>query len=107
MAPAASRLDAMEGSLQIPAMEKESTPAALKNHLRFHAPHGHLAPVFGNDWFAHKAEAFARFFGTPAFLVGQTVIVAVWIALNSAGVFHFDIYPVSYTHLTLPTNREV
>jgi uncharacterized membrane protein len=25
--------------------------------------------------------------------VTQTVIVGVWIALNTAGVFHFDIYP--------------
>ena len=70
------------------------TPSAANhNHFRFHAPHLHLAPVFGNDWFALKAEAFARFFGTPVFLVGQTAIVAVWIVLNTAGVFHFDIYP--------------
>ena len=69
------------------------TPADNSNHLRFHAPHAHLAPVFGNDWFALKAEAFARFFGTPVFLVAQTLIVGVWIVLNTAGVFHFDIYP--------------
>jgi len=68
-------------------------PAASPHHFRFHAPHGHLAPVFGNDWFALKAEGFARFFGTPVFLVGQTAVVAVWIALNATGVFHFDIYP--------------
>ena len=68
-------------------------PAAKTNHFRFHEKHRHLAPVFGSDWFALKAEAFARFFGTPTFLVGQTVIVAVWIVLNTAGVFHFDIYP--------------
>ncbi len=63
------------------------------HHLRFLAPHVHLAPVFGNDWFALKAEAFARFFGTPTFLVGQTAIVAAWITLNVTGVVHFDIYP--------------
>ena len=75
-------------------MENEATPSvAKKNHFRFHQKHLHLAPVFGNDWFALKAEAFARFFGTPVFLVGQTLIVAGWIALNTAGVFHFDIYP--------------
>ncbi len=74
-------------------MEKQATPAPSKHHLRFLAPHGHLAPVFGNDWFALKAEAFARFFGTPTFLVGQTIIVAAWIILNVAGVVHFDIYP--------------
>ncbi len=53
----------------------------------------HLANVFGNDWFALKAEGFARFFGTPSFLLGQTALVTAWIGLNAAGVFHFDIYP--------------
>ncbi len=52
-----------------------------------------MDPVFGGDWFALKAEAFARFFGTPTFLVGQTLIVLIWIGLNAAGVFHFDVYP--------------
>jgi uncharacterized membrane protein len=62
-------------------------------HFRFHIPTFHLDSVFGNDWFALKAEAFARFFGTPVFLVGQTVLVATWIALNVAGVVKFDLYP--------------
>ncbi len=79
------------------AMETESPPATAppsnKHHYRFHERHRHLAPTFGNDWFALKAEAFARFFGTPVFLVGQTLIVGVWILLNTTGVFHFDIYP--------------
>lgn len=64
-----------------------------KDHFRFHVPHQHLATVFGNDWFALKAEAFARFFGTPKFLIGQTLLVSGWIALNAAGVTHFDVYP--------------
>lgn len=38
-----------------------------KSYYRFHQQHNHLAPVFGNDWLALKAEAFARFFGTPVF----------------------------------------
>jgi uncharacterized membrane protein len=62
-------------------------------HLRFHLPHLHLDSVFGGDWFSLKAEAFARFFGTPFFLVAQTCIVALWIGLNVAGVFKFDLYP--------------
>src|SRR5207253_11332649 len=62
-------------------------------YFRFHIPHRHLSSVFGNDWFALKAEAFARFFGTPVFLVSQTLIVAVWILLNVLGVTHFDVYP--------------
>ena len=63
------------------------------HHFRFHRPHLHLGSVFGNDWFALKAEAFARLFGTPVFLVAQTFIVAVWIALNVFGFTKFDVYP--------------
>src|SRR5579871_4719940 len=63
------------------------------HHHRFHVPHVHLTSVFGDDWFAQKAEAFARFFGTPKFLIGQTVFVAIWIAVNMAGWTDFDIYP--------------
>ena len=64
-----------------------------RHHLRFHAPHAHLSSVFGDNWFGARAESFARFFGTPVFLVAQTMVVAVWIALNVAGVTHFDLYP--------------
>ena len=60
---------------------------------RFHLPHAHLLSVFGDDWFALKAEAFARFFGTPLFLVAQTVIVGIWILVNMAGWWVFDVYP--------------
>jgi uncharacterized membrane protein len=63
------------------------------HHLRFLLPHLHLHKVFGDDWFALKAEAFARFFGTPTFLVAQTLIVAVWITINLAGWTHYDVYP--------------
>jgi uncharacterized membrane protein len=70
------------------------SPAPPSDHYyRFHAPHLHLAAPFGNDWFALKAEQFARFFGTPLFLVTQTLVVAVWIALNMLGVTKFDLYP--------------
>jgi len=64
--------------------------------MRFHAPHQHLTSVFGGDWFALKAEAFARFFGTPVFLVGQTIIVTIWIVFNILAIFdkwRFDEYP--------------
>jgi hypothetical protein len=44
-------------------------PVAGRHFYRFHTPHLHLQSVFGDDWFALKAEAFARFFGTPRFLI--------------------------------------
>jgi uncharacterized membrane protein len=64
-----------------------------EHHKRFYIPHMHLSSVFGDDWFAKKAEAFARFFGTSTFLITQTVIVFFWIFLNVVGVLHFDLYP--------------
>jgi len=78
---------------QITSNSTSTQPGSADHHFRFHLPHAHLASVFGGDWFALKAEAFARFFGTPFFLVVQTIIVAVWIGLNVAGVTQFDVYP--------------
>ena len=69
------------------------TTSAEKHFFRFHLPHQHLETVFGGDWFALKAEAFARFFGTPFFLISQTVVVGVWIIANVAGFTSFDLYP--------------
>ena len=74
-----------------PTLKHSST--AKTDHYRFHRPHAHLASPFGNDWFALRAESFARFFGTPFFLVSQTAIVVGWIALNTFGIAQFDAYP--------------
>ncbi len=63
------------------------------HYMRFHAPHAHLATVFGADAFGMRAEAFARFFGTPTFLIAQTVVVGVWITANAAHLTRFDLYP--------------
>lgn len=46
-----------------------STRSTERHSYRFLAPHLHLQSVFADDWFALKAEAFARFFGTPRFLI--------------------------------------
>jgi uncharacterized membrane protein len=73
-----------------------ANPADVGDHShvrRFHLPHAHLETLFGGDWFALKAEAFARFFGTPTFLIAQTLVVALWIVINVAGWTTFDIYP--------------
>jgi len=65
-----------------------------RNHIRrFHLPYAHLESAFGSDWFGRKAEGFARFFGTSTFLIGQTVIVALWIWVNMLGWTQFDVYP--------------
>jgi uncharacterized membrane protein len=77
----------------IPPTPEDLAHKTRQHFYRFHVPHLHLGSVFGDDWFALKAEAFARFFGTPTFLVGQTLVVALWVAANAVGLTHFDIYP--------------
>ena len=74
-----------------------------KYFYRFHLPHLHLTSVFGDDWFGLKAEAFARFFGTPFFLVIQTILVAVWILVNIIGWTKFDVYPFILLNLAFST----
>ena len=62
------------------------------------------APSYDPDAFGPAAERFARFFGTVTYLVWQTVIVAVWILLNGAGlVFKWDPYPFILLNLVFST----
>lgn len=68
-------------------------PPPLNHHLRFHLHLSHLAAAFGSDWFGQKAETFARFFGTPTFLLVQTGLVGLWMWVNIVGYTHFDPYP--------------
>jgi len=42
------------------------------------------AGAFGEDAFGRRAEAAARFFGTPQYIAAQSLVVIVWIALNAA-----------------------
>jgi uncharacterized membrane protein len=60
--------------------------------------------AFGNDRFGVTAERFARFFGTPQFIIGQTVLVVIWIALNAAAFsFRWDPYPFILLNLAFST----
>ena len=64
------------------------------------ADHG----AFGQDAFGRSAEKAARFFGTPQYIVGQTIIVIVWIAINSVAlVAHWDPYPFILLNLAFST----
>lgn len=50
--------------------------------------------AFGQDAFGRRSEKAARFFGTPQYIVGQTVFVVLWIVVNSiAAISHWDPYP--------------
>ncbi len=60
--------------------------------------------AFGADTFGRTAERVARFFGTPQYIIGQTILVAIWIALNSMALaFRWDKYPFILLNLAFST----
>ena len=64
----------------------------------------HLHSPFGNDRFGQLAERFARFFGTPKFIIGQTLLVVGWILLNALAIGeHWDPYPFILLNLAFST----
>ena len=63
------------------------------DHLRFHRQHEHMESAFSAGGFGKTAEGIARFFGTPQYLIAQSIVVIVWVVLNVAGVTTFDLYP--------------
>jgi uncharacterized membrane protein len=60
--------------------------------------------AFGNDAFGRGAEKAARFFGTPQYIVGQSVVVVLWIILNAIGLsLGWDPYPFILLNLAFST----
>ncbi len=69
----------------------EAAPELELHHRRLE-----LRGAFGNDSFGRLAEQAARFFGTPQYIVGQTVAVIAWVVINSSQLhlgFAWDVYP--------------
>jgi uncharacterized membrane protein len=72
--------------------------------LRHRSEHVKDPTTFGDSRFGVLAERFARFFGTPKFIIGQTLVVAAWIALNALVlVHHWDPYPFILLNLLFST----
>lgn len=67
--------------------------------------HRHIrSAAFGSDTFGQLAERFARFFGTPGFIIGQTLVVLVWVAMNALVVMlRWDPYPFILLNLMFST----
>ena len=64
----------------------------------------HVPSAFGEDAFGRRAEAAARFFGTPQYIIAQTFVVLVWIALNVVAVgYRWDPYPFILLNLAFST----
>ena len=66
-------------------------------------PHRHHG-AFGDDAFGRASERVARTFGTPQYIVAQTVVVILWIAINSVAVIaRSDPYPFILLNLAFST----
>jgi uncharacterized membrane protein len=60
--------------------------------------------AFGEDTFGRQAEKIARFFGTPQYIFGQTIVVVAWIAINAVAVtLQWDPYPFILLNLAFST----
>jgi uncharacterized membrane protein len=76
-------------------------PRSYVKHARAHAE---LHGAFGTDRFGQAAERLARFFGTPQYILGQTVVVVVWVLINAAAVsLRWDPYPFILLNLAFST----
>jgi uncharacterized membrane protein len=76
--------------------------SAVSEHRRAEGHHG----AFGEDAFGRFAEKTARFFGTPQYIVGQTIVVASWIIFNVLAFTkeaHFDVRPFILLNLIFST----
>jgi uncharacterized membrane protein len=71
--------------------------AQPRQHMEHHG-------TFGSDAFGLRAEHAARFFGTPQYILGQTIVVIVWITLNAIGIaLQWDPYPFILLNLAFST----
>ncbi len=86
-------------------MTIESFDSGTRSRFAEHrGQHQHLHAAFGVDRFGLISEKVARLFGTPQYIVGQTIVVAIWIALNSVAVtFSWDPYPFILLNLAFST----
>src|SRR5436190_13522221 len=69
-----------------------------------HSELEHLRGAFGNDSFGQMAEKGARFFGTPQYIIGQSLIVVAWLIVNAIGwSLKWDPYPFILLNLAFST----
>jgi uncharacterized membrane protein len=72
--------------------------------MRHHRGLEGLRGAFGADRFGQLAERGARFFGTPRYIIGQSIVVVIWVVLNAVGlVRHWDPYPFILLNLAFST----
>ena len=83
------------------------TPIRFGDRSDLSSPRGvgpRVGARYDSDAFGRFSESIARTLGTGRFLVGQTVLVVIWIALNTVGlVNHWDPYPFILLNLAFST----
>ena len=79
-------------------------PKASASYAKHQREHDHLHSAFGPDRFGEVSEKVARFFGTPRYIIGQSIVVAIWIVINAAAVrYRWDPYPFILLNLVFST----
>ncbi|MDQ2727013.1 MAG: DUF1003 domain-containing protein [Actinomycetota bacterium] len=65
---------------------------------------GRRANPYDAEAFGRFAEGLARLLGTARFIVGQTILIIIWIILNVVGlIHHWDPYPFILLNLAFST----
>jgi uncharacterized membrane protein len=84
-----------------------TSPLRLGDGGDLTSPRGTVPRVrarYDADAFGRISEGVARFLGTGRYLVGQSVLVVVWIVLNTVGIIrHWDPYPFILLNLAFST----
>jgi len=79
----------------------------LRQQADLTVPRGVLPSRSGRhdpDTFGRFSEAIARFLGTGRFIAVQTILVIIWVVLNSLGLIHrWDPYPFILLNLVFST----
>jgi uncharacterized membrane protein len=81
-------------------------PIRLGERTDLSVPRGtpQMGARYDADAFGRFSEAIARFLGTGRFLFWQTLLVGLWIVLNTIGlVKHWDPYPFILLNLAFST----
>jgi uncharacterized membrane protein len=79
-------------------------PITGSTYAKHQREHRHLHGAFGADRFGRMSETVARFLGTPHYIVGQSIVVLVWILINAAAVrYRWDPYPFILLNLVFST----
>jgi uncharacterized membrane protein len=80
---------------ELPARQRLDTPRPSRRRL---------TPTFDPEAIGRFSESIARFLGTGRYLLWQTVLVIVWIALNLGAVrWRWDPYPFILLNLAFST----